>query len=110
MTDDEARAQSAEACDAFTRIHDRCGEPASVAITSLGPDGNPLPFDRLFEHWELFGRFLLTTADVNDPEQLRRARYLTSVLAPLRVQSALTSLGASPPPADAASSSSCSRA
>lgn len=97
MTDDEAHDHGAEACDAFTRIHDRRGPPVEggacnvgVSVASVGGDGESLAFDRLFHHWEMLGHYVVGKADPEKPEDLRRVRFLSAILAQLRVQEALT--------------------
>lgn len=97
-TDDEAKELGAEACDAFTRIHDRVGPPGDtgainvgVSVASVGADGEPLSFDRLFHHWEMLGHYVVNKADPEKPEDMRRVRFLSMILAQLRVQDALTS-------------------
>jgi hypothetical protein len=85
-SDAEAQAMGAEACDAFTRIHNR---DHSVSIASTGSDGEPLSVHELFFHWEMLGRYIVSKADLAQAADLRLVRFLTAVLSQVRLQDVL---------------------
>ncbi len=85
-SDTEAQALGAEACDAFTRIHNR---DDGVSVASVGSDGEPLTVHELFLHWEMLGRHIVSKADLSQAADLRLVRFLSAVLSQLRLQEVL---------------------